>query len=231
MPTIDYTDAGGASLPGVTTVLQGLGWKTPVLMKYAHRLGRDGQTLEGHRDAAMLAGTVAHSLIGARLGVADGVPDCDEDVMGRALVALAHWDAWRESADIAEVLAAEVPLVSRDLRCGGCPDLVYRDGSGRVWIADWKTSETGGSVYKEHRIQLAAYQMIWDELRPEAPIHGIRVVPLPTTTKQSGGLRKVSDRTWTAKELGPDRTVFCALRVIYDQAGLITTTQKERAPA
>ena len=62
-----YLDANGNKLPSVTEILGGLGWNREVLMGWANKIGRQGQTIAEVRNPKADAGTLAHHLIECEL--------------------------------------------------------------------------------------------------------------------------------------------------------------------
>lgn len=65
MPTQIYRNSAGVRLPGVTTVINNLGWKSDGLIHWAYKLGQDGKDLNQARQGAADIGTVAHNLVEA----------------------------------------------------------------------------------------------------------------------------------------------------------------------
>jgi hypothetical protein len=58
-----------------------------------------------------------------------------------------------------ETIAVERSLVDPELGFGGTLDYVCKI-NGKVWLIDWKS---GNSIYKGNKIQIAAYQKIWNK--------------------------------------------------------------------
>jgi hypothetical protein len=62
-----------------------------------------------------------------------------------------------------KVIAVEESLVDSELGFGGTLDLVC-ELEGIIWYIDWKS---GNSIHKTNKIQVAAYQRIWNKQRKE----------------------------------------------------------------
>ncbi len=215
MPTGDYRTADGTSVPGVTTIINLL--HKPALVRWAYNLGRDGKDMDAERDTAMDGGTYAHGLIESVLTGSTVEPPADERVREAGETALAHWQQWHDLADL-EHVDVERQLVSEELRCGGCPDLVTRDGYGDLWIVDWKTQRgVKTKPYETHRIQLAAYGLLYEEVTGERIAGGV-VVLLSSNPRARIGHR---DFWMKADDLAEEREAFRCLRRLYDLEGKI----------
>lgn len=161
-----YLDANGNKLPSVTEILGGLGWNREVLMGWANKIGRQGQTIAEVRNPKADAGTLAHHLIECEL---TNVPwketqefcEAPEDLQVKAMQALEAWNEWWKGreADGWEVVDAEIAMQDDDAGFAGTCDLMLRDPSGELIVADIKT----GSPHAEAIIQMAAYGILYDE--------------------------------------------------------------------
>ncbi|KKL19997.1 hypothetical protein LCGC14_2459870 [marine sediment metagenome] len=67
MGTQPYLNKEGKRIPGNTTILQNLGWKTPGLMHWAWSLGMEGKNYREVRDEAAGTGTFIHSCVDIEL--------------------------------------------------------------------------------------------------------------------------------------------------------------------
>jgi hypothetical protein len=65
------------------------------------------------------------------------------------------------------VLEPEVQLVSEEHCFGGTIDAPSRDKDGRIVLLDWKTSK---GIWPAHKFQLAAYEKLWNENRPDMQV-------------------------------------------------------------
>ncbi len=104
-------------------------------------------------------------------------------------------------------LAVEAFLINESLGFGGTLDLVA-ELDGEVWLLDWKTGKSvaspAGEVYRDHRLQLAAYAHAEFIAKPGDPER----YPIPPITRHGivhvtdGGTRlypaSVTDRDWIA---------------------------------
>lgn len=175
----DYRLTDGTPVPGVTKVLDNLGWKTKGLVSWAYKRGKRGLELYGGDDANI--GKIAHDAIERVLK--DGADiarliAAQKDVrVKNALRAYQRWAAsWQP-----ELVLSERPMVSERYRYCGRLDLVAMIG-GRRSIVDFKT----GPLYPEHFIQLSAYRQLHDEQKEFAhtPIEDVHVLHLD---KKNGG--------------------------------------------
>jgi hypothetical protein len=154
-----YLLADGTRVPGVTTII-GRFKESGGLIAWAHRLGLEGKDYRQVRDEAASAGHVAHELIEAAIVGREPVmnQEWSDDVMERGRGAFASFLKWRASTKV-EIAVTERALVSEKYRYGGTFDAVgYVDDE--LCLLDWKS---GGSVYADYLIQLAAYKQLWEE--------------------------------------------------------------------
>ena len=161
-PKGGYALEDGTKVPGVTTVLGGLGWNKNQLMWWAWSQGKDGLDFRSTSQTAADIGTVAHAMVEADINKQDidlsGYPS---EIVAAARPAFAAWRAWAEGASCT-IVATEAELVSKEHRFGGCLDAVAFIG-GKLQILDFKTSK---AVYTDHICQIAAYRQLWNENRP-----------------------------------------------------------------
>lgn len=162
-----YKDAAGNKLPSVTTIL-GRFKDSGGLLYWANKAGLEGKTLDEAREPAATAGTLAHDLVEAHLrGEPEPVLQADSDVLAKAKAAYATYLKWEAMTKL-EVRHAEVALVSEKYRFGGRLDAIGVVGNELVLI-DWKTSN---SVYLDYTLQMAAYQLLWEEAYPDHRLVG-----------------------------------------------------------
>lgn len=169
------TDARKAALdgeiwyPSVTTVMDVLGkhsinnWKIDQHLEMAYTIPRDDLTYDiwskrvkiktqAKMDEAPEAGTSIHDVLEAYLGKGV-IPDDPIEIKICENVKQALYDNCGN-----ENWECEKSFVSSKHGFGGCADLVSDN-----WIVDYKSKQTkakfkpGKMVYKEHRMQLAAY--------------------------------------------------------------------------
>lgn len=161
MPRTEYRNAAGKRLPGVTTILDDLGWNKRTLIRWAASKGADH---DGARDGAMSLGTLVHDFIERDLRAQPIIRgDEPSESLDVALHCFRLYQRWRQPLRI-EVIALEEPLISERFQVGGTPDL-YAKVDGVRTLLDWKTSKP----YPEHLIQLAAYGLMLAEKYGEPP--------------------------------------------------------------
>jgi hypothetical protein len=162
-----YVDSAGVQVPSVTTIL-GRFKDSGGLLYWANEQGRKGLTLQQAREPATTAGTLAHELVEAHLrGEPEPAISGDPAVIAKARAAYGAYLKWEGMSSL-EVRHAEVPLVSERYRFGGRLDAIGVVGNELV-LVDWKTSN---AVYIDYTLQLAAYQLLWEETYPDHPLIG-----------------------------------------------------------
>ena len=178
MPAHIYKNSEGKRIPGVTTVIgSNLGWNKGPLMHWAWEEGINGRDFRQTRDEAADTGTIAHAMVEAELKGKDwremvdmrGVTD---DMVLKALNALEAWQQWARLFSF-HLVGSEISLVSEKHQYGGTIDVATIQDS--LCILDLKTSN---AVYEDHKIQLAAYQNLWDENNPDNPCKGLYLLRL-----------------------------------------------------
>lgn len=223
MPTSDYRLKDGTPVPGVTTVLKQLGGgKAEALLQWANREGLKGNKILEVRDTATSLGTAVHEAITGRIlgSMAEDFDAAayDEHVtVPRSLYR--SWCNWWDE-EPRTPLFCERAIIHERLGYGGTPDCVYRDSTGRVMLADWKT--TGSSkprVYHEHVIQLAGYMGLLAETGTQ--IHGGQVVVLSEHNDPEV-------REFTAATLGDvPASMFMAALMLYTAERRMAQVMKE----
>jgi hypothetical protein len=107
-----------------------------------------------------------------------------------------------------EILANEISLCSKELGFGGTIDLVCKM-NGKVWLIDFKSSN---AIYDTYELQLAAYAMMWNEKRPDAPIDNCGILWLKAQTRgEDKKGQKIQGAGWQLKEF--DRQYHEAFKV------------------
>lgn len=158
--------------PSVTQIIDLLG--KPALVPWAYKRGLDRLDLYETRDKAADAGTHAHAMIECHL---KGLPEPASDGLAPELVAKAEgcyiaFLEWGRTHDFHPV-ESELMLVSEKQGFGGTLDIASVVGD--LIICDIKTSK---GVYLAHKIQVAAYGLLWNEEYPDRPIRGYRILRL-----------------------------------------------------
>lgn len=175
MPVITERDKRGRpkyGCPSVTQVIDLLA--KPALITWSYKRGLDGLDLYETRDKAADAGTHAHAMIECHL---KGLPEPDADGISPELLAKAEgcyiaFLEWTRTHEFKPV-ESELMLVSEKHGFGGTLDIASVIGD--LIICDIKTSR---GVYLAHKIQVAAYGLLWNEEYPERPICGYRILRL-----------------------------------------------------
>jgi hypothetical protein len=171
MPTQQYKMKDGTKVPGVTTVIGGqLAWGKNALMYWSWEQGKAGLDFRQTKDDAADLGTRVHALIELEMkGVRPEIPK-------EAEASLLAFYEWRDAFKL-QATGSEVSLVSEKYRFGGTIDYPAII-SGRRVILDLKTSK---GVYPDHRIQLAAYGQLWNEVNPNDPVTGFHLLQVGKT--------------------------------------------------
>ncbi len=172
MPAIDYRNAEGKRLKGVTTILGIL--NKPALVGWAYKRGKDNLPLYESRDKAADAGTLAHAFVENHL---KGLPEpsrdnLSEDVISKAESCFLAFLDW-EKAHKFEMVKSELSLVSEQHQYGGTIDIGAI--TNELGIVDIKTSK---DVYFAMRCQVAAYGNLWNEHFPDKPVKGYHILRL-----------------------------------------------------
>ncbi len=168
-----YKTVDGARVPSVTTVLKMLGLSTEGLVRWAHRIGEQGISLDEARESSASVGTIAHAMIEAEIkGESLRLDGVDPTMLEKARQAFEMWRDWARRTGY-KPIAAETSLVSETHRFGGTFDCVAISGTST--IIDWKTS---AGIYAEHLLQIAAYGVLWQETHPEQPIESYGLLRL-----------------------------------------------------
>jgi hypothetical protein len=165
---------GDQKVPGVTTLIGRFKESGP-LMYWAFEQGKAAQrgeitNLYDKRDSAAEAGTLAHSLVEAKI---HGLPLPDlssypPEIALQATQGYENYLRWQEDNKI-EIACQEMELVSEKHLYGGCPDAIGKNSRGDLCILDWKTSN---GVYLDYLLQIAAYNNLWLENHPDMPLTG-----------------------------------------------------------
>jgi hypothetical protein len=96
------------------------------------------------------------------------------------------WDTY-----FPKVIAHEVSLVDSELGYGGTIDLICAIGDV-VWMIDYKSSNY---VHTTHELQLAAYRVLWNKLRPDYKVMKSGILHLKASTR--GAMKdKMQGKGW-----------------------------------
>lgn len=167
-PKIEYKNADGQPLSGVTTIIgSNLGWSKNALMYWAWNEGKEGRDFKETKDKAADAGTIAHILIEADLKQRSiDTSKYPKEFLDKAETCYLNFMEWKERNQV-KPIAIEPHLVNEKYQFGATPDYIGYI-NGKASLLDWKT----GGVYEDHLIQLAAYKVTWEEVHPETPLDG-----------------------------------------------------------
>ena len=189
MPTIQYRNKAGKRVPGVTTVIAGLGWSKEALMYWSNEVGR----LQGisHRDVTTKeigAGNLCHALMERYtvLRLKQSSEKIDDDIKAltsslsteqtdKAYKGFDNFRKWSDRLDLQPIIA-EPNLVSEKMQVGGTPDYIGKCLDGRA-LVDYKTSKNI-NLYPDNLIQVSTYKAIWEELHPDQLIDLIIILKL-----------------------------------------------------
>jgi hypothetical protein len=156
----------GEKVPGVTTVLSRFK-ESGALMYWAWKQGTEGKDFRETKQAAADAGTLAHDMVEHDIyGQAFDLSGYADETIKKATGAFNAYKEWKQQTNL-QVVEAETPLVSKVYRFGGTPDAMAV--RGELSLLDWKTSN---GIYADYLLQLAAYQILWEENHPDRPIQG-----------------------------------------------------------
>ena len=190
MPAIDYRNAEGKRLKGVTTILGNILAK-PALVPWAYKRGKDNLPLYESRDKAADAGTHAHLMIECHL---KGLPDppiggLPKDVIDKAESCYLAFLDW-EKAHTFKMVESELSMVSEAFQFGGTIDI----GAivNELGIVDIKTSK---GIYFSMWCQVAGYGKLYEENRKEK-IKGYHILRLGENGDFSHHYRPSLEKEW-----------------------------------
>src|SRR4030067_853 len=179
MPKIDYKNADGKSLYGVTTILgNNLAWNKGALIGWAYNRGKEGKPLRDQD--ALDIGTISHQWVEADIkGKPFKMPEIDQSLKDKIENSFLAYLEWKEHVKF-KLIQSELSLVSEVHGFGGTIDIIG-EVNGQPAIIDLKTSD---AIYVDHRIQVAAYKMIYNESFPDKLITMVYILKLG---KKDGG--------------------------------------------
>lgn len=202
-----YILKNGTQVPGASTICK-IGDDNSSLIHWAWQLGMDGIDYRKARDQAADIGTIAHFLIECFLHNHEAdLSDFSPADIARARVAFANFKKWWDEEGLT-VLEPEVQLVSEAHGYGGTIDAPSKDRHGNVVLLDWKTSK---GIWPSHRFQLAAYERLWNENRPDLQVSRRAVVRIG---KESENDFEVG---WMASSEAEWRVFLKRLELYYEQ--------------
>ena len=147
-----YKLASGQIVPGVTTIIDELGWNKRVLLGWTRREAMAGNDPDKIKDEAADIGTLAHYL--CECDAKGTIPDTSGYSQSHIDLAencfIAYLD-WKESHGITNIIP-ELSLVSEIHKYGGQTDMICE--GKRLILGDIKTSS---GIYAEAHLQGAGY--------------------------------------------------------------------------
>lgn len=167
-----YILADGTQVVGASTIAK-IGDDQSNLIHWAWNLGNKNQDYRKVRDKAADIGTITHFAIECFFHGWE--PDLSEFApadIEKATIAFENFLSFWEEQELT-VLEPEVQLVSEKHLFGGTIDAPSVDKQGRVVMLDWKTSS---GIYLSQKLQLAAYERLWNENRPDQKVQRRAVV-------------------------------------------------------
>lgn len=183
-----YKNAAGIKVPGVTTILGML--DKPALVYWAWKLGCEGKDYKKVSGEAADIGTIAHALCECHVrNMTLDETNLPKDQLDKAQNAFIKFLDWWEREGF-ECVDSELQMVSERWQVGGTADIVARDKNGDLVLIDLKTSK---AIYREYRMQVAAYAAMYEEITGEA-ISRIIIVRIGKEDVGDFETREVFDR-------------------------------------
>lgn len=179
MPKIDYRNADGQGLHGVTTVIgNNLAWNKGALLGWAYNRGKAGLPLRDQ--GALDIGTIAHQWVEYDIkGKEFKMPDVSPEMKDKIENSFMGYLEWKDQVKF-KLIQSELSLVSEEHQFGGTIDIIG-EVNGQQSIIDIKTSE---EIYIDHKIQTVAYKKLYNENFPDTPIAMVYILKLG---KRDGG--------------------------------------------
>ena len=174
-----YILKDGTRVPGVTTIIgSNLGWNKNALIGWAKKTALAGKdSNEVLRDAGD-TGTLAHIMVESYIkGEKLDTSDYTANQIERAKKSFKAFEAWEEQSDF-KIILSELTMVSEKMRVGGQIDILGKVGDDLV-VLDLKTSKW---IYSEHKIQLATYTYMYEEIQPKANVKHAIILRLDKET-------------------------------------------------
>ena len=155
------TDDDGTKVrvPSVTTVKDCL---HPRGLMYGHwRNGKEGREYNDWGAPAAAIGTLVHRMADRWIH-GESLPDIPEEMRAPVESSFGAFQRWWE-ANKFQMVATEMPMVSKMYMFAGTPDLIARDWDRRLCLVDYKSSK---ALYYDYLCQIAAYGLLWNEQAP-----------------------------------------------------------------
>lgn len=172
-----YRKSDGTRIPGTTTIINLLDdGKSGAFAHVAWKYGMEGINYKEVWGKKRDTGTLCHYYIecknkGTELDAAY-LEEFSKDVIGKAETGFLGYLDW-ERINVKQILGAEIQLVDEELGYGGTIDIPYINMQNKVVLGDYKT----GKVYDTTRLQIAAYENLWQVNRKE-PLEGKQIIQI-----------------------------------------------------
>jgi hypothetical protein len=228
MPTQEYRNQAGVRLPGVTTVIGGnLGWSKDGLIYWAHKVGREGKSLEEARQGAADIGSIAHDLVekyihGDDVGRQRILHEAPEAFRAPAIEAFGAFERWWKQSR-GTIVATEMWGVDDEYQTGFCIDALRLEEDGTLALLDWKTSN---GVYPDHVIQLAAYTRFIERKLTEWVGQPVRLDGGAHLCRFSKGVGSFTHHWWPRSVLDIGWSAFTWIRALHGVKATITNLCK-----
>lgn len=179
MPKVNYKNADGQLLYGVTTILSNnFAWNKGALIGWAYNQGKAGKSLRDQ--VALDIGTVTHQWVEADIkGKEFKMPEISLEIKEKVENSFLGYLEWKDQVHF-KLLQSELSLVSEKYQFGGTIDIIG-EINGQPAIIDIKTSE---EIYVDHKIQTIAYKILYNESFPDNSITMVYILKLG---KKDGG--------------------------------------------
>lgn len=200
-----YHTKNGKRVPSTTTVINATIPK-PYLVRWANQQGLDGIDSDELRDAAGDVGTCAHLLVTSLLtGQVPDVTEFSDATLEMARVSYRKFDRWITGHKF-DLEFAERSFVSEEYLYGGTMDIRGTMDGLRVTL-DLKT---GKDMYREHPVQLAAYDhlVVENGLEPSEKSMIIRIGRNPS--------EPLIPAEWLTAEMDTYWQTFVCCRTLYE---------------
>lgn len=203
----------GEIVPGVTTIIDELGWNKRALLGWSRREALAGNDPNKILEQAGDIGSVVHNLIEAHVkNQIEGQPykyianleDFSQTDIAKGKLAFGAYLEWEKRFNL-KYIASEFQFVSEAYRYGGTIDILAEQNS-RLWLIDAKS---GKGIWAEQKIQAIAYKYGYEQTNSQ--IYEIHLVHLD---KETGEFK--ADIKLTQTEIIDGWQVFQHCRALYD---------------
>jgi hypothetical protein len=212
-----YLTAAGETVPSVTTILDRFK-DSGALLHWAWKQGIDRVDYKATRDSAGAHGSAVHESAEKLLHGASA-EECEDFIITKLPDVAAAVDAIQAFRSFSRWVAkvrppvtdTELPLVSERYKFAGCIDVIAAD----AWQIDLKS---GKRVYLDHLLQIAAYDILHEEVRGER-FRRFTLLHIP-----KDGSECVS---YNWNHLDAARAMFLSLRASYELESQVQMQMKE----